>query len=123
MLQEVAKILQQDIKDPRIKMATVTEVSVSPDLKNAKIYVSFFTDEESKIQEALEGLQSAAGYIRTALAKNMDLRYMPQLSFVFDSLLTDSMKLDALIASGTGSAPAESKPEAEDTKVAAAADN
>ncbi len=100
MLQETAQLLQQEIKDPRVKMATVTEVSVSPDLKNAKIFVSFLTDKQEEIEEALVGLNSAAGFIRSTLAKRLKLRYMPQISFAYDSLQTEAMRLDALIAKG-----------------------
>ena len=100
MLQETAQLLQQEIKDPRVKMATVTEVSVSPDLKNAKIFVSFLTDKQDEIEEALVGLNSAAGFIRSTLAKRLKLRYMPQISFAYDSLQTEAMRLDALIAKG-----------------------
>ena len=100
MLQETAQLLQQEIKDPRVKMVTVTEVSVSPDLKNAKIFVSFLTDKQDEIEEALVGLNSAAGFIRSTLAKRLKLRYMPQISFAYDSLQTEAMRLDALIAKG-----------------------
>ncbi len=100
MLQETAQLLQQEIKDPRVKLATVTEVSVSPDLKNAKIFVSFLTDDDDKVADGLAGLNSASGFIRSALAKRLKLRYMPQLTFAFDRLQTDAMRLDALIKSG-----------------------
>ncbi len=102
MLQETAKILQQELKDPRVRMATVTEVSVSPDLKNARIFVSFLQDDKAAVDAAMQGLNSAAGFIRSTLARRLKLRYMPQISFAFDSLQTDAMKLDALIKSGIG---------------------
>ena len=102
MLQETAKILQQELKDPRVRMATVTEVSVSPDLKNARIFVSFLQDDKAAVDAAMQGLNSAAGFIRSTLARRLKLRYMPQISFAFDSLQTDAMKLDALINSGIG---------------------
>ncbi|MBO8416239.1 MAG: 30S ribosome-binding factor RbfA, partial [Proteobacteria bacterium] len=81
MLQETAKILQQELKDPRVRQATVTEVSVSPDLRNAKIYVSTLAGGDSSANEMLSGLQSAAGFIRSTLASRLKLRYMPQLTF------------------------------------------
>lgn len=103
MLQETAKILQQELKDPRVRQATVTEVSVSPDLRNAKIYVSTLAGGESSANEMLSGLQSAAGFIRSTLASRLKLRYMPQLTFEYDKLPAEAMKLDALIAKGLSS--------------------
>ncbi|SPT68396.1 Ribosome-binding factor A [Anaerobiospirillum thomasii] len=101
---EVSDIILNEIKDPRVKKATVTEVSVSPDLRNARIYISFLTDSEDDIKSAMEGLQSAQGFVRSALASRLKLRYMPNIHFIFDKLLSESMKLDALIAKGLGRA-------------------
>ena len=100
VLREVAYLIQHEIKDPRVKNATVTEVSVSPDLKNARIYVSFLTDSQEAIDDAMKGLESATGFVRSQLAGRLKLRYMPKVEFVFDKLLKDSMRLDALIAKG-----------------------
>lgn len=100
MLQEAAQILQHEIKDPRVKLATVTEVSVSPDLRNARIFVSFLTDDAKVIAEALQGLNSATGFVRSTLASRLKLRYMPQVSFVHDTLIKEAMDLDALIKKG-----------------------
>ena len=97
---EMADILQHEIKDPRVNRATVTEVSVSPDLRNARIYISFLTDDEEEIKNAMQGLKSAKGFLRSALASRLNLRYMPDLDLRYDKLLTDSMHLDALIARG-----------------------
>ena len=97
---ELAEVLQHELKDPRVKNATVTEVEVSPDLRNARIYISFLTDNEEEIKEAMKGLKSASGFLRSELASRMKLRYMPALDFKYDSLLTESMKIDALIKKG-----------------------
>ena len=97
---ELAEVLQHELKDPRVKNATVTEVDVSPDLRNARIYISFLTDNEEEIKEAMKGLKSAGGFLRSELASRMKLRYMPALDFKYDSLLTESMKIDALIKKG-----------------------
>ena len=97
---EISLILQHEIKDPRVSKATVTEVNVSPDLRNARIYISFLTDSEDEIKAAMQGLKSAKGYLRSTLAQRLNLRYMPDLDLRYDKLLTDSMHLDALIARG-----------------------
>lgn len=97
---EVSDIILNEIKDPRVKLATVTEVTVSPDLRNARIYISFLTDNEDDVKNAMTGLESAKGYIRSNLSQRLKLRYMPSIHFIFDKLLSESMKLDALIAKG-----------------------
>lgn len=114
MLQETAKILQQELKDPRVRQATVTEVSVSPDLRNAKIYVSTLAGGEGSAEELIAGLDRASGFIRSTLASRLKLRYMPQISFEFDKLQTEAMKLDALIAKGLSSSSEGTIADAED---------
>ncbi len=97
---ELADVLQNELKDPRVKKATITEVDVSPDLRNARVYISFLTDDEEEIKNAMKGLKSASGFLRSQLASRLNLRYMPALDLRYDSLLTESMKLDELIRKG-----------------------
>ena len=97
---ELAEVLQNELKDPRVKNATITEVDVSPDLRNARVYISFLTDDEEEIKSAMTGLKSAKGFLRSQLAARLNLRYMPQLDLRYDSLVTESMKIDALIRKG-----------------------
>ena len=99
---EMPEILSREIKDPRVRRATVTEVRVSEDLRNATVYISFLTESKEEIDEAMAGLKSAKGFIRSTLASRLSLRYMPDLVLKYDKLLTDSMHLDALIAKGLG---------------------
>lgn len=100
ILREVAQVLAKDIKDPRVSLATVTEVSVSPDLRNATIYVSFLNDNDEQVKEAMKALDKAKGFVRSTLAARLKMRYMPNIHFRFDSLIKESMRLDALIAKG-----------------------
>ena len=100
IMQKLAQILQHELKDPRVRKATVTEVDVSPDLRNAKIYVSFLIDDKEEIKSCMQGLKNAKGFLRSTLASRLKLRYMPDLYFEYDTLLTEGLKLDALIAKG-----------------------
>ncbi|MCR5535964.1 MAG: 30S ribosome-binding factor RbfA [Succinivibrio sp.] len=102
ILREIAEILQHELKDPRVRQATVTEVDVSPDLRNARVYISFLTDDEQEVKSCMQGLESAKGYLRSTLASRLKLRYMPTLDLRYDALLKESMHLDALIAKGLG---------------------
>lgn len=100
VLREIADVLQHELKDPRVKNATVTEVDVSPDLRNARVYISFLSDKQDEIYEAMKGLNNSKGFIRSTLATRLNLRYMPNLEFKYDSLIKESMKLDELIRKG-----------------------
>jgi ribosome-binding factor A len=100
ILREMAEILQRELKDPRVNGATVTEVRVSDDLRNATAYISFLTDDEGEVKQAMEALKKAKGFIRSTIAGRLNLRYMPDLVLKRDTLIKDSMKLDALIRKG-----------------------
>lgn len=81
---EISKIIAQDIKDPRIHpMTSVVSVEVTPDLKYAKVYVSVLGSEEEKEKTQI-GLKSAASHVRSQLAKSLNLRNTPELTFVMD---------------------------------------
>ena len=97
---ELSDILQNELKDPRVRNATVTEVNVSPDLRNARVYISFLTDSKEEVDEAMKTLKKAKGFLRSTLAGRLNLRYMPDLDLRYDELLTKSMELEALIAKG-----------------------
>ena len=81
---ELANLIRSEIKDPRVgQMTCVTDVEVAPDLKTCKIWVSVLGNDEDR-QQTMEGLQSASGYIRSTLARTINLRNTPQLRFIMD---------------------------------------
>lgn len=93
---EISTVMLRRLKDPRVTMATITDVDVAPDLKNARVYVSVY-GERAHQEEAVEGLKSAAGFIRAELMKTLDLRPMPHLEFELDeSLARGAHTLDLL---------------------------
>lgn len=81
---EVADILARKIKDPRIRLVTVTDVAMTADLKIARIYVTAM-DRDHFEQETKPGLKSAVGFIRTELGRRLNLRYTPELVFFRDT--------------------------------------
>ncbi len=95
--QELAMVLQRDMKDPRIGMVTVNEVDVSRDLSFAKVFVTFFDEDPEQIQTKLEALTKASGYIRSLVAGRMKLRIMPELKFEYDSSLVEGMRMSNLV--------------------------
>ncbi|MEW5909346.1 MAG: 30S ribosome-binding factor RbfA [Thermodesulfobacteriota bacterium] len=76
-------LLQKDIGDPRLQMVTITRVKISPDLKFARVYFCTGSGEKGK-EPALQGFQTAMGFIKRALAPQLGLRYMPELKFFYD---------------------------------------
>ncbi|WP_421252021.1 30S ribosome-binding factor RbfA [Aeromonas sp. 600724] len=96
---EIARILQREVKDPRIGMVTVSDVEVSRDLNYAKIYVTFLQleNDAERIKEGLQGLTEAAGYIRSLLGSAMRLRVVPELRFYYDQTLVEGMRLSNLV--------------------------
>ena len=93
---ELSNIIRGEIKDPRIgPMTSVVEVEVAPDLKSAKAYISVLGDEKAQ-QDTLEGLRSAEGYIRRALAKSINLRNTPEIRFVLDQSIEYGVNMSKL---------------------------
>lgn len=96
---EIAVILQREIKDPRLGMATVSSVDVSRDLSYAKVFVTLFEQDEEKVKESVKILNNAAGYVRSLLGKRIKARIMPEIRFVFDMSLVEGMRISNLVES------------------------
>ena len=94
---ELAQMIQQEVKDPRIGMVTVTAVDVTREFEHAKVYVTVLGDP-SQLEASLQGLNRAAGFLRRELAHRLRLRTTPQLHFVHDASLEQGMHLSALIS-------------------------
>jgi ribosome-binding factor A len=96
---ELARIIQQEVKDPRIGMATISGVDITRDLAYAKVFVTFLTIGEQTNEESLKGLNAASGYIRRLLGKAMRLRIVPELRFCFDETLTEGLRISEMVSS------------------------
>jgi ribosome-binding factor A len=94
---EVSELIQHELRDPRIdEFITVTEVDTSPDLKYAKIYISSMSGQQEQ-EKILGVLNSAAGFLRTALAGKIRIRYTPELHFVWDNSIEQGDRILRLI--------------------------
>ena len=97
LIQKVlSDILKKDINDPRLKMATITSVNVSRDLKTARIYFSI-SGGKKNIKNAGDGFDSAKGYVKRTLAKKLGLRYMPDIKFFYDETFDYGSHIDELL--------------------------
>jgi ribosome-binding factor A len=92
----VGMAILADLKDPRIQNVTVTHVEVSPDMRQAKVYVSVMGDEKAQ-QLSLHGLQSSAGYLQQKIAKRIDTRYTPRIMFELDMGVKKSIAIARLL--------------------------
>ena len=93
---ELSNIIDRELKDPNITgLISVTKVKVSTDLKYAKVYVSIMGAKN--LQETMKGLKNASGYIRTELAKRINLRNTPEITFEIDDSIEYGAKIDIIL--------------------------
>ena len=93
---EMSLILLREVRDPRLADITITEVRVTPDLLIARIYFTVLGDQEAQ-QEALTGLESASGFLRTQLAGRIQLRLVPELEFELDRSAEYAQRIEQLL--------------------------
>ena len=95
--QELANLLVNEVKDPRVGFVTVTEVRMSPDLRNANVFVSILGPDEQRAQ-SMEGLRAATGYLRREVGKRLKLRFIPELAFSNDTSLDQAARLEQVFS-------------------------
>lgn len=98
ILKEIAVLLIEDVKDPRVKAVTMTGIKLSRDLKHAKVYYSVLGGS-GEIRKAQAGLDSAKGYIKRMIGRKLELRYIPDLLFIHDESLEVGMNMEKLLRS------------------------
>lgn len=113
LLKEAAEILEYEVSDPRLGEVTVTAVTVSDDLRHARIYYSMPRDDNELEESIGVAFGKALGFIKRALAIRMQLRYMPEIAFQFDKTLKQARRIEDLLNSSP-SHPSEGLSEEED---------
>lgn len=93
---ELCDLLLTKIKDPRLDLVTITRVSITDDLRSARVYFSIAEGQERRLS-ALAGFESAAGYLKRELSHRLELRYMPQLKFVYDESFDRAADLNKIL--------------------------
>ena len=95
---ELSQMIREEVKDPRVKgLISVTDVETTNDIRYAKVFVSILSDSETS-KLTLQVLEKAAGYLRSELAKRLQLRYTPELLFKFDSSLEYGSKINQILS-------------------------
>jgi ribosome-binding factor A len=98
MREELSLLIGAELSDPRLAeaMVSVTAVELSQDLRNARVYVEH-TLPSARSREVLEALRHAEGFLRQAIVENLDLRFVPMLSFHIDNTSERGRRIDALL--------------------------
>jgi ribosome-binding factor A len=97
LLKEVlSEVLLKDIRNPKINLVTVTDIDISPDLRNAKVFISVIGNQPEK-EITLKALKSAATFIKSAASKKVSLRYFPKLYFELDSTVDKQLRVEMLL--------------------------
>jgi ribosome-binding factor A len=94
---ELAQLVHDTVKDPRVGMVTIVDVAVSRDLAHAKVYFTVLGDNEYTTKASETGLNRAAGFLRGELGRRLKMRGVPELRFMYDDTQQKSARLDALI--------------------------
>lgn len=105
IMRNISEIIQFEVKNPAIGFVTVTDAKVSNDFSYAKVYVSFLGLADSK--ERLEALNHSKGYIRSSLSKKLDIRKVPEISFVLDDTYEKAQHLEATLKQAQEKKPDE----------------
>jgi ribosome-binding factor A len=96
ILEFVSQVLSRGINDPRVGVVTLTGVEVSNDLKHARIFFNLLVNLQEK-DEVLSGLKSASGFIRSKIARELKLRFVPTLEFVYDDTQANAQRIEELL--------------------------
>jgi len=91
-------LVRGEIRDPRVKNVTIHSVKLTSDLQMAKVYFICSDKEKSGIKDVEIGLKAAAPFIRRALGKQLQIRYIPQINFYFDDSIEYSLKMSAVLS-------------------------
>lgn len=90
-------MVRNEVRDPRVGLATITAVETSPELDHARIYFTSLGDDEEERAEIQAGLNSAAPFIRTQLSRRLHMRRVPELHFLYDRMLDEATRIEQLL--------------------------
>src|SRR6478736_1712774 len=94
--EEISEVVGYELDDPELQNATITDVEVSPDLRDAKVYV-LISGDEAEIKKTLQNLQHAAGFVRQQVALNLDMRFAPHIHFARDTAEENAARVGKLL--------------------------
>ena len=93
----LANMIQHEVRDPRVGLVNINDVTVSRDMAYAKVYVTQVGGDQDASRKSVEALNNAAGFLRTLLARELDMRTVPKLQFYYDHTSVRGQELSSLI--------------------------
>ena len=93
-VEKISEIIHEEVKDQNLKMVTITDARITSDLSFAKIYFTTLDDDKKKV---LDSLNKASGFIRSKLCEKIEIRKMPEISFVYDESIEYGKKIEDII--------------------------
>lgn len=93
-VEEISKIIHNDVKDKNINFVTITDVRITNDLSFAKVYITTLDNNRERV---LDAINKASGFIRTKLSENIQIRKMPEIHFVYDESIEYGKKIEDII--------------------------
>jgi ribosome-binding factor A len=110
VLRTLSQLLREEVKDPRLEDVSLTSVDLSRDLSVARVYFSLLNPDDA-VEPAAEGLASAAGFLRSRLSRAIQVRHVPELRFLHDDSIEQSVRISQLIDRAIESGNAEDDPD------------
>lgn len=117
--QEISMIIRDEVRDPRVGLATITAVQTSPELDHAKVYVTSLGDADER-EEIIAGLRSAAPFVRKQLSGRLHMRRIPELHFEEDRVLAEAMRIEQLLREALPNGPGAPDGDADEADAAPA---
>ena len=97
MRRDIAEVLLREVKDPRVSFVTITDVRLSKDLRNARVFFTALLQDGQTLEDVTEGLQHASGFVQRKVGGRLQLRCTPHITFAYDSSLENGSKMDAIL--------------------------
>ena len=95
---DIAEILLREVKDPRVRFVTITDVRLSKDLRNARVFFTTLLQEGQLLEDVQEGLQHAAGFVQRKVGGRLQLRCTPHITFAYDSSFENGARMDKILS-------------------------
>jgi ribosome-binding factor A len=95
---DIAEVLLREVKDPRVRFVTITDVRLSKDLRNARVFFTTLLQEGQLLEEVQEGLRHAAGFVQRKVGGRLQLRCTPHITFAYDSSFENGAKMDKILS-------------------------
>lgn len=96
LVELIADVLREELRDPRVAGVTITGAKVSKDLRHARIYFNLLSEQTDR-KAVLAGLKSATGFIRSKIAKQLQLKFVPAIEFSYDETTDEAQRIESLL--------------------------